>query len=89
MITSVKNVRDKLKGLKQDTLIELNDTGITIVRPCILSERKVNAKDVYLLIDMGYSQSQVAKQLEISRQVVHWLENERKTMFNSIDKQQG
>lgn len=87
MITSVRDIKSKLKGLKANTLIEISDSGLTIVRACKLAERRVNAKDVFLLLDIGYSQSDTAKQLEISRQLVHWLSRQREDILNAFDKE--
>lgn len=78
MIATVRQLRDLLKGISANRVVQIDDQGLTLIELAHLPVRTVNAAKVYTLLDSGVSQSEVARRLNTSKQVVYWLEKKRK-----------
>lgn len=88
MICTVNELREMVRGIGRTRLIEITESGITIVKLAPLERRTVKAVDVYTLLDSGLTANQTARRLGTSAQVVNHLRNQRASLLKRTEKNQ-
>lgn len=75
MLLRVAQIRQFLKGLPPDTLIDCNDKGLSIMKePTPLIEKRMISRNAILaMYDKGMKQADIARKFEVSRQSVNQL----------------
>lgn len=84
MITTLKELRKQFRGMSCNTVLEISDAGITVFVGTYTPVRKVNKREVFSLIDQGFTYQNIADRFGVSIQAIHSMDNRKTNIIKPL-----